>query len=57
MGGVKWESPSADPMNDMSGPPAGGPSGRGGMRGGPMPPHEMMENMDDYGMEAKRRRY
>lgn len=54
MGGVKWDSQSGDPLNDMSGPPSGG---RGGMRGGPMPPHDLMENVDEYSMEAKRRRY
>lgn len=56
MGGVKWESPNADPMNDMSGQ-GGAPGGRGGMHGGPMQPHELMENVDEYGMDAKRRRY
>ncbi|KFM66131.1 hypothetical protein X975_04086, partial [Stegodyphus mimosarum] len=50
-------SPGGDPLNEMGGVPAGGPGVRGGMRGAPMPPHEMLENMDDYGMDPKRRRY
>ncbi|XP_015920502.1 non-POU domain-containing octamer-binding protein [Parasteatoda tepidariorum] len=41
-----------DPMADRA---AAGD--HGGMRGAPVPPHEMMENMDDYVMGAKRRRY
>ncbi|GFV54158.1 hypothetical protein TNCV_1027301 [Trichonephila clavipes] len=48
-------SPSGDPMNEMGGPPAGA-GARSGMHP-PIPPHEMMENMEEYGMEAKRRRY
>jgi len=55
MGGVKWEMNSSN--TEMNEPAAGGPGGRGGHRGGPIPPHEMMENMDEYGMDAKRRRY
>lgn len=47
-------SPGGDALNEMGGPPAGAVRG---MRGNPMPPHEMMENMDEYAMEAKRRRY
>ncbi|XP_054717800.1 splicing factor, proline- and glutamine-rich-like isoform X2 [Uloborus diversus] len=49
---------SSNELNDMGGPPSGGgPGGRGGMRGAPIPPHEIMENMDEYGMDPKRRRY
>lgn len=46
--------PPGDPMAER---PAGGPEEHGGMRGAPVPPHEMMENMEYYGMGAKRRRY